>query len=709
MGAGPRWPPGEGLTIIDPVTARRPHRLFTAIVGQERMKLALLLAAVDPGLGGVLIRGERGTAKSTLVRALAGVLPEREVVLDCPYHCQPATGAVCDRCRERLAAGAPLPLGRRPTDVVELPLGASEDRVVGSIDLEEALRSGAVAFQPGVLAEANGQVLYVDEVNLLEHHLVDVLLDAAASGQNVVEREGVSAVHPARFLLVGTMNPDEGELRPQLLDRFGLCVDVAGLRDEAARVRIMELDERAELPSPAAIADEERLRSSLNRARELLAGIEVPSAIVVAAVRLALDQQVVGHRADLVLVRAARALRALRVAQGEDGGRVSVADLMEVAELALAHRRRVPGGWVPTASVPGDSADVSGAGGNEEAQPGDQGEERGEEGPEGASGAPAEARAESGEAQGTASGRAAPGPAAEETPVAEEYEATMHHFPRERRRRHGAGRRSRTTSDDRRGRYVSARWQEHTTDLALDATLRAAAPHQRERLQRRSGGDRAIHLERQDLRQKVRQRRIGNLIVFLVDASASMDAEQRMDATRSAILALLRDAYVRRDRVAMITFAGRGARVVLRPTASVDLAERQLARLAVGGTTPLTHGLVAATDLILQERRRDQEVLPLLVLISDGRGNISLHGDEPLREAQAAAAEVRRGRIRAVVIDTARDHPVGPVPEGAQFAGYNFQACVDLARRMAADYFGLFDVSEQGILRPVAEALRRTG
>ena len=285
----------------------------------------------------------------------------------------------------------------------------------------------------------------------------------------------------------------------------------------------------------------------------------------------------------------------------------------------------------------------------------------------------------------------------------------MHHFPRERRRRHGAGRRSRTTSDDRRGRYVSARWQEHTTDLALDATLRAAAPHQRERLQRRSGGDRAIHLERQDLRQKVRQRRIGNLIVFLVDASASMDAEQRMDATRSAILALLREAYVRRDRVAMIPFAGRGARVVLRPTASVDLAERQLARLAVGGTTPLTHGLVAATDLILQESRRDQEVLPLLVLISDGRGNISLHGDEPLREAQAAAAEVRRGRIRAVVIDTARDHPVGPVPEGAQFAGYNFQACVDLARRMAADYFGLFDVSEQGILRPVAEALRRTG
>ena len=256
---------------------------------------------------------------------------------------------------------------------------------------------------------------------------------------------------------------------------------------------------------------------------------------------------------------------------------------------------------------------------------------------------------------------------------------------------------------------MSSRWQERTTDLALDATLRAAAPHQVERRGTAPAGDgRAIQLERQDLRQKVRQRRIGNLIVFLVDASASMDAEQRMDATRSAILALLREAYVRRDRVAMISFAGRSARVALRPTSSVDLAERQLSRLAVGGTTPLTHGLVAALDLILAERRRDQDVLPLLVLISDGRGNISLRGDEPLREAQAAAAEIHRARIHTVVIDTSRDHlPLTPTPGGPQLAGYHFNACADLSRRLGGEYFALFDVTEQGILRPVAEALRR--
>lgn len=671
------------------------------------MKLALLLSAVDPLIGGVLIRGQRGTAKSTLARALAEVLPRRRVVAACPYQCQPALGDLCDGCRSRVERGEPLTLDDRPTSIVDLPLGASEDRVVGTIDMEVALRAGTAAFQPGVLAEANGQILYVDEVNLLDHHLVDVLLDAAASGRNTVEREGISASHPSQFILVGTMNPEEGELRPQLLDRFGLCVDVEGLRDPAARVRVMELDQD---PGPGG-DDEERLRGRVAAARARLKALTLPRSLVGVAARLSLDQQVLGHRADLVMVRAARALAALREPPGP-AGEVCLADLLEVAELALVHRRRAQGAWSPAAvqdleapaAAPVDPSAERAPGRTEEGG-GEVGDQEQEATPGAAQGQPA-----AGDQGPTGSAGPVAPPAPAEVEVEERFEAGKLQLPRERRRRSGRGRRSQTSSADRRGRYVGSRWEERTTDLALDATLRAAAPHQLERRARSEEEmGRAIHLERQDLRQKVRQRRIGNLIVFLVDASASMDAEQRMDATRSAVLALLQEAYVRRDRVAMISFAGRNARVVLRPTGSVDLAERQLTRLAVGGTTPLTHGMAAALELILAERRRDPEVLPLLVLISDGRGNISLHGDEPLREAQAAAEEIRRERVPTIVIDTSREQPGRSQGTGAPFAGYGFNACFDLSRRLGGEYFALFDVSEQGILRPVAEALRRRG
>ncbi|MGC1405363.1 MAG: VWA domain-containing protein, partial [Candidatus Dormiibacterota bacterium] len=324
-----------------------------------------------------------------------------------------------------------------------------------------------------------------------------------------------------------------------------------------------------------------------------------------------------------------------------------------------------------------------------------------------------------GEAAGDtrSSAEARPGPVATDPiEVDEGFAVGRIELPRERLRRRGSGRRSQTSSRDRRGRYVGAREVAHPTDLALDATLRAAAPHQVARRSHSKTSDRTLQLEPQDLRQKVRERRIGNLIVFVVDASASMDAEQRMDATRSAILALLKDAYVRRDRVALISFSGRKAQVVLRPTASVDLAERHLTRIAVGGTTPLTHGLVAALSLIMGERRRDPDVLPLLVLISDGRGNISFGGEEPLVEAQRIADQIRRDDIRALLIDSSRDHLQEPRMTPGQersgsprFAGYNFNACVDLAERMGAAYFGLFDLSEGAILRPVAEALRQQG
>src|SRR6202140_2349584 len=339
----------SGYTLNVPFELTLP---FSAIVGQEQMKRALMLNAVDPGIGGVLIRGDRGTAKSSAVRALARLLPDYEAVEGCPYRCDPATPThYCDACRRRAqnaptlpspaSGGGVLPTVRLPMRIVELPINASEDRLVGSIDIEAAVRAGTRRFQPGVLAEANRNLLYVDEVNLLDDHLVDVLLDAAAMGVNVVEREGMSVVHPSHFILVGTMTPEEGGLQPQLLDRFGLCVDVVTPTDIDQRLRVMEL-ERDFLQSPqsvhkAAAEREATLRDLLQVATGRLAGVAAPDAIRTLIARLCLDGSVAGHRADLVVARTARAICALRGAPI-----VELPDVLEALELALAHRRREP-------------------------------------------------------------------------------------------------------------------------------------------------------------------------------------------------------------------------------------------------------------------------------------------------------------------------------------------------------------------------------
>lgn len=313
---------------------------FSAIVGQERMKLGLILNAINSGIGGVLIRGERGTAKSTAARALAALLAEQVVVEGCEYGCDPdQPDGFCEECRGRLeAAGGPLPRAARRMRVVELPVNASEDRVVGTIDLEAALTTGAKRFEGGVLGAAHRNVLYVDEVNLLDDHIVDVLLDAAAMGVNVVEREGFSIAHPARFILVGTMNPDEGDLRPQLLDRFGLCVDVTGMTDVDQRVDIADLRTRWDR-DPAAVnlefePREEALRTRIRDAIKRCPDIEVPRAVRRMIANLSILLEVDGHRADLVLARAAQALAAYETADEVDAQHVGA-----VAEMVYQHRR----------------------------------------------------------------------------------------------------------------------------------------------------------------------------------------------------------------------------------------------------------------------------------------------------------------------------------------------------------------------------------
>jgi len=685
---------------------------FSAIVAQDTMKRALLLNAIHPEIGGVLIRGQRGTAKSTAVRGLARLLPDYDAVEGCCYRCDPVTPETwCTDCRRRAQDG-PLPVSRVAMRIVDLPINASEDRLVGTIDLESAIRSGTRRFEPGVLAEANRNLLYVDEVNLLDDHLVDVLLDAAAMGVNVVERESISVTHPARFILVGTMNPEEGELRPQLLDRFGLCVDVTGVMNISQRVRIIE-DEQAFLSDPAsfqaaAAPAEEQLRQDLQAARTRLKSVLLRDDIRALIARLCLDEAVAGHRADLVVAHTARAISALRAGQA-----VELPDVLDALELGLAHRRRdIRGERLQPAQDLATRAtqeliEIQSRASLEKAE-GAQGEAGAAQG---AAGSDAKEGWTATEPRETEPADAAD-PESERVIELKTFAVKKFDLPRERKARRASGKRSSSKSETKRGRYVRSTHVEKTTDVAFDATLRAAAPHQIRRRTAAHPGGTALRLERHDLRQKVRERKTGNLIVFVVDASASMDAEQRMIATKGAILSLLRDAYVRRDKVALVAFSGRNARIVLRPTSSVDLAERRLERLSVGGTTPLTHGLITALKLVKTERLRDPGVYPLLVLISDGRGNISLLGEEPLVEAQRAAGQIRSEGIRAMVIDSTRDHRqrgregVGRV--ASLYGAYAFNVCGDLAERLGGHYYGLYDLSQRSIMDSIEREMSRT-
>jgi Mg-chelatase subunit ChlI len=329
----------KSLTVTGDSMAKRQIFPFTAIVGQERMMRGLTLNAVDPRIGGVLIRGERGTAKSTAARALAALLPEVKVVKDCRFGCDPDSPATwCTECQERAEkSDGILPSEMKPTPFVDLPISATEDRVVGTLDIEKAIRKGERAFEPGVLAAANRGLLYIDEVNLLDDHVVDILLDSAAMGMNIVEREGISFRHPARFILVGTMNPEEGDLRPQLLDRFAFSVEIRGILDKRDRVEIMRRNLAFENNSVAFLdawqPKEKALSEQIDIARKLVDGVTYTSRDLLIIAELTSSMEVDGHRADLVILKGARAQAAF---DGRD--RITPHDIAIAAELALPHR-----------------------------------------------------------------------------------------------------------------------------------------------------------------------------------------------------------------------------------------------------------------------------------------------------------------------------------------------------------------------------------
>ncbi|MDX8151536.1 VWA domain-containing protein [Patulibacter brassicae] len=685
--------------MTSPGSVRFP---LSALVGQDDLRRALLVNAVAPEVGGVLVRGERGTAKTTAVRGLEPLLPPLEVVAGCPYGSAPAEASrcPCPACAA-LVAGAPLhepATATRPAALVELPVGATVDRVVGTLDLERALRDGEAALQPGLLARAHRGILYVDEVNLLGDHLVDVLLDAAAQGEATVERDGISVRHPARFLLVGTMNPEEGDLRPQLLDRFGLSVTVAGSTDPATRAEVVRRRlafEADPVAFAARFADEDaRIAAAIAAAAARLPAVRLGERalrlITGACARLGVD----GLRADLVAARCSRAIAALA---GRD--EVSEEDVREALLLTLPHRRRRgpldPPGLEPDEldealdEARGDEDEPPTAppqdddGPDDDRGPGDRGPAPDDAPPDARDAPPAGSgddapepppASEPGEGPADddpAAEAPAPPPVPDPAPPADEPPADRPFRPgaaaRTRRdaptgtpgvapllelvRGRGAhrtpsGRRSRTAGEA--GHQVDTRPRETDEQpLALPATLRGAAL--REALAARGGRTGRLRVTPGDQRTPVRAGREGTLVVFCVDASGSMGARRRMGAVKDAALGLLMDAYQRRDRVALVTFRGRDAEVVLPPTGSVERAATRLADLPTGGGTPLAAGLDAATTLVRAHRLRDPGRRVLCLVVTDGRAS---GGRTGLAAAERAAARLGRVADGVVVFDS---------------------------------------------------------
>ncbi|MEU1305558.1 putative cobaltochelatase [Streptomyces shenzhenensis] len=611
---------------------------FTAVVGQDDLRLALLLNAVSPAVGGVLVRGEKGTAKSTAVRALSALLPEAAVVPGCRFSCDPASpDPACPDGPHEAGTGAV-----RPARMVELPVGASEDRLVGALDIERALAEGVKSFEPGLLAQAHRGILYVDEVNLLHDHLVDLLLDAAAMGASYVEREGVSVRHAARFLLVGTMNPEEGELRPQLLDRFGLTVEVAASREPEQRVEVVRR-RLAYDDDPAGFAarwagEETAVRQRIVAARELLPSVRLGDGALRQIAATCAAFEVDGMRADIVMARTATALAAW-------AGRTDVLaeDVRQAALLALPHRRRRNPFDAP--GLDEDRLDDT----LEEFSGQDEGDDDPDpDGPGGGGGQPAPDSGQDG-GDGTARPEAGEGGEPQTSGGREQSAARAAEPFRTKVLRvpgigeGAAGRRSRARTEH--GRTTGARRaQGALTALHLAATVRAAAPHQRARGRTGPG----LLLRRDDLRQAVREGHESNLVLFVVDASGSMAARQRMGAVKGAVLSLLLDAYQRRDKVGLVTFRGTAADVALPPTSSVDAAAARLESLPTGGRTPLAAGLLRAHEVLRVERLRDPARRALLVVVTDGRAT---GGPEPVALAGRAARLFAAGQVASVVVD----------------------------------------------------------
>jgi len=661
-------------------TVNKMHHLkrktipFTSIVGQDDMKFALILNAINPRIGGVLIRGDKGTAKSTAVRALADLLENIRVVEDCPFNCNPENEEdMCDLCFMKSQSNQTKTV-EKITPVIDLPLGATEDRVVGSLNVERAIKEGIKALEPGILAAANRGILYIDEVNLLDDHVADVLLDSAAMGVNVVEREGVSVAHPSRFILVGTMNPEEGEIRPQLLDRFGLQVSVVGIEDVEKRVQIAKMAEAFDADPDGFMEknkeSQEEMKAKISRARQLLNQVKMSDDLLRSVASTCIDLGVKTHRAEIVISRTAKTIAAF------DGRTlVNSEDVKKAMELALAHRMRSRPFEPPTLNK--DRLEKSMHQHQQEQQHQHQHQNQNPKQQKKQEQRPQEPD-EQKETRQTQPSKSQEQVFEIGTPI----DVRPINMPRKRDRiyrRKTGGRRMNTLALRNRGRYVRQRMQGERHDIAIDATIRAAAPYQKVRF-----GPNVIQVKSEDLREKERVGKTSAVVLFVVDASGSMGAMQRMESAKGAVLSLLMDSYQKRDKIGMVAFRGSEAELILPPCSSVDLALARLKELPTGGKTPLCAGLSRGLQLLQGELRKDEDTKPMMVLISDGRANVGM-GAKIKDELAEISEKSKQLGVHTIVIDTEvvqtsfMDMRLGYCQEIAEISGGKYYPISDLS------------------------------
>lgn len=631
---------------------------FAALVGQEKLKCALLLCAINPSIGGLLIRGEKGTAKSTAARGLAEIMPFIPANETLQIDIKASNDA--DICGECPAGAEDI-----PAPFVNLPLGATEDRVLGSLDLDGILSEKKKRLQPGLLAAAHRGILYIDEVNLLPDHLVDVLLDVAAMGVNTIQRDGLSESHPAKFTLIGTMNPEEGNLRPQFLDRFGLMVDVEAPRDIAERTEVVRRRISFEKDQEAFTAQwtvgQKALQNKIKVARQLLPSVILPDGLLTLISQLCTELNVTSLRADIVMYKTAMTLAAL-----ENRTTVTTNDIHQAAELALIHRQRKK-------PFEGNS---KGDNRLDELMQQEQPEQKNQPKHQNQPQSETEEMESSLSDDEDADQQETPSPDQEQVfGIAPRQEVsnfkvdlnpTSHPMPE--------GKRSQAIHTNR-GPELRAIPDPSPTDISVMATVQSALIRDQDNFK----------ITRNDLHQKVRKGKTGNLILFVVDASGSMAASSRMEAVKGSVLSLLTDAYQRRDMVGVISFRGVEAQLLLEPTYSVEQAEQALQTLPTGGRTPLPHALQLAIQVV-NKLNPDKDLKPLLVILSDGKANVPLPGGgDAWQQTLQLSGQLFQSGIPALVLDTENEY-------------LRFGRAAEMAKEMGAECLTLQALSSENIM-----------